>query len=743
MGWNPFKDKKKTTVATVVSRVISDPMLPDSKRTGVIKGIFDESGQLVENILEEVVGSIGVRAERMYQYGKTSYAYGLPSSTLVSNRSGEAVVQSVLQQLEGVPVTLDYYHYGPLNNLHYGWQTLVGTYGYNPRTNELVSLSQSKGSPVYLADLQVVVANVTEAERVNGSLALWGTAATAGYTPLRPTQPNSASLLNTPTPIAIDSRANEDYFRVSYTFLRGKTPITEQFSFPIGNQDPDRGYFQVKYSTPTATKFWTYDDGVGTYPTLDRVFETTSSGLGSFFPISYFRYNKRSTTRDTDANTAAYKTSVKLLKYLGIDFDEMGDAINDNPDIDDVQSALLIFAVPADSEAEEDQRYLYDFFKKIQAETGNLGLTAGSGFSFSRDAATRASVVIQDSKFKMSVQMDGIARRTQAGVIGAVGSYSSGQGSYSETVTGIHYTDEHPEGELHRYTLTTTKHYYRKQITKTLYDELSVYGLQTAYFVTNKYAVTGTESGNNLLIPLDHAITGNYPPLVREVLYVRSLHYVFNSLVVTKIKWYQTGFFAILISIIAIGITIWSMGGLSGVGAALVAATATTTALVATIVSLVLKYIIFTVAMKYFVKAVGPEWAMAIAVIAAAVGMTSGELGGLIDTTWAEVLLQSSTSLLDAVSDFFSDALLGLQKESDLFGLYAKEQMELLEDTQKLLNTNSNLLSPFTLFGESPTDYYNRTVHSGNIGVLGIDAVSAYVGVALTLPTISQTLEMV
>jgi hypothetical protein len=70
----------------------------------------------------------------------------------------------------------------------------------------------------------------------------------------------------------------------------------------------------------------------------------------------------------------------------------------------------------------------------------------------------------------------------------------------------------------------------------------------------------------------------------------------------------------------------------------------------------------------------------------------------------------------------------------------AETKMKLLEDAQSLLDSNLRL-NPLVIFGETPDDYYRRTVHSGNIGIIGYAAVHDYVEVALRLPTLSDTVE--
>ena len=101
-------------------------------------------------------------------------------------------------------------------------------------------------------------------------------------------------------------------------------------------------------------------------------------------------------------------------------------------------------------------------------------------------------------------------------------------------------------------------------------------------------------------------------------------------------------------------------------------------------------------------------------------------------------MLQVSSGISKAANEAIQGDLLGLQKDALEFQAFAEEQNALLEKANALLE-NQNLLSPFVVFGESPTDYYERTVHSGNIGVLGLDAVTNYCDIALTLPKLSQT----
>lgn len=780
-----FSSKTIVTVSTVANRVIEDKHLPNSLRTGVINGIFSDNGeQLVENIMEEVSGSIAIKADRMYRYGKEKYLYGLPANTLLKSNSGEEVIRALLSEKEGRPVTIDYYHYAPLNNLHYGWQYLVQNYGYDQYTNELTSLSGAKGFPVYLNDLQVVVVEATVEELARGALDQWGTAATAGFTPLRPASLAAISG-GIPTPFGVDATAQADYFRMSIIWEEvkvttvGTTTVTtrsiktEDLQFPMGDMDPLKDYFQVKYSFGDKSdgstqetsgteqlaeflnvaalgsvgpvdkniRYFTYASGSGTYEELDKLFSPEYDDLGSFYPFGYFRFNGWPTS--TDPRTDEYKHSRKLMKYLGMDYAAAAEAINSNPDIKDVESALLMMVVPADTGNPVEQKYLFDFFKRLYYKTGGVGVPQTNTLNIIstqlglNEAPPLISLVIQDKRFKSALSMSNIYRRTRSGSIGKIGTYASGIDKGTVTKNGIKYESETDlTGVPYTWEELVTFRYYRKQTTATLYEEIQVYNLEMTFYVWDGYAASLP------MVPLDHSITQHYFSGDREELYARSLHYIFNSKQVTKLKWYQTGLFKALITIVGIAITIFSMGadGGAGITAAIAAATASVEAFLITIIVTGLKMLIAHFAIKLFVKVLGVQGALIFAaLLAVAAGIDAFASNSLAGAPWANDLLNVASGLVKGASDAIGDALLGLKSQAEAFGLEVIQKTELLDNAKNLLEGN-NLLSPFIIFGESPTDYYERTVHSGNIGAISLESVSSFVDVALTLPKLSETI---
>ena len=265
--------------------------------------------------------------------------------------------------------------------------------------------------------------------------------------------------------------------------------------------------------------------------------------------------------------------------------------------------------------------------------------------------------------------------------------------------------------------------------------------LQLRYYIIDGHYTTGDETDDILLIPIDRSITDSYSIPDREKLYSRSLHFVFNSVQIIKVKWYQTGLFKAIIAVVGIVITVLSWGTAGPMVAAFTAATGVvvTSAVLMMVINLIGGFLLGQV-FKLFVKAVGIEVAFIIAIVAAAYGMTQAlEAGSIAGAPWAQELLQISTGLSKAIGENLKDMFGDLLGEFQTLDLLKDEATKKLEAANDLLNTK-NYLSPFVIFGESPDDFYNRTVHSGNIGMNGISAISSYVDIALRLPKLDETI---
>lgn len=743
-----FSSKYKTNVATTVTRVLDDDAIPNSIRTGALKSIIARDEQLIENSLEELAAGMGVRCHRMFSHAKKpvgGYPVGLPKSTFTREQDGEAVVKAAVEAQVGGPIVVEYYHFGAFNNLHFGWDKLVDLHDYDTETNQLGLLSIEKGRPVFLKDITVVVADATLIEMSNGSLEQWGLPATAGPAPDRPAQTWETGALRQGTPFKVDDSVTSDYLKVDYVWTTVAGVLQYgSFNITVAGQDDTVEYHHMKYTVGGVPGYFMYRAGAGTYPMIDALYNVNYEGLGTYFPWIYFRYNKVSMMEDE--TTEEYKSAKKLMNYLNMSFKDVGAAMHENPDIGDVEQAMMMMAVPANTSNQAEMRYLFDYFKALHIAGGNdmdppvkpvnAGITSNL-WNMIDAGINNTSSIIQDSRFRLGLSYRNIFRQRISGTVAAVGKYTSGNGREVITLSGSNISNGAPRD----FNSEVSYHFYRKQLTETMYEEVRVINLKSVYHIFGEFTVTADDEDEILLIPVDQQISKLYPLNVREVLYSRSLHYIFNSRVVTKIKWYQRGAFKILIIVIMIIITIVTKGATwQALAASVAAGVITLQAFLMIILTAIIKQLVIAYAIKLFVKAVGTKIALIVAIVAVIYGFGSSIQSGSIEgAPWASELMDLSSSIVRQLNVQVQDDFNALMQEQEDFNLLVSKEEAKLKKAEDLLN-NDLRVSPLIIFGETAQEYYQRTVHSGNIGPIGLDAISSYVDVALTLPTLTESL---
>lgn len=127
---------------------------------------------------------------------------------------------------------------------------------------------------------------------------------------------------------------------------------------------------------------------------------------------------------------------------------------------------------------------------------------------------------------------------------------------------------------------------------------------------------------------------------------------------------------------------------------------------------------------------------MILAAVLTVVSLYYGTLGTATESQWAGTLMTAANGLVKAG---MNDLTLDLKKEYEAFNSDKFLKVKELEDMKKLLDQQT-VLHPFTVFGESPRDYYNRVAHSGNVGVQSFELMHNYVDVAVRLPGINDTI---
>ena len=732
-----FSSKKKTYVGTSVSRLMDDDLLPDSQYAGAVKALFQDT-PLVPTIQDELMAGLAMRAEQAYTYGSSArYLPGNPTGDFITNAIGKNELKEVLETLEGAPVLLDYFQCDCPNMQHIAWIKLIQEYGYDPATNKIEGLKAQVGTDVYLHDL-VLVVPAGEADSYSpAALQRWGLNPKHGPSPSRPATSMTNGMTQgivIPTPVVKSPTASQEYVKVEYAWVRSQaqgwrpqTPqvVIESFDIFLDEFDSEGDYFQVRYLCRDVPKYWIYAAGSGEHPKLDALLSLPPKTGGDFYPFIHFRKNKTSIKN----NPELYKCSQKLASKFGIDYDPLLEAIHENPDVKDVQQAYLGLMVPANTNNSLEVRYLFDFFDQAISDDHSILLSPVSGKSIFTAAMgklfaekNRKSIVIRDKYMTMVFSTAGAMKYLSVGKIGPVGTYT------------LKYTKKSDYEKVHS---------YRRQVTENVFEEISILNLEMRYQVQGKYWVVGDNEEDILLIPVDRSIVKKYSLADRETLLARSLHLICNSLVVVKVKWYQRAGFKWIMRIVAVVILIYSWGQSWQLAGSFIAGATLAVQVLLTILIQVGLTMVVGYLFKFVAKELGQDFALTLAFIAAAVAGASN-LSSTISAALNSVMLTAqrllflALSLVQGVTANIGDAIDRLSQEMAEFTQMAQDKWELLESSKKLLESPVKF-DPFVVFGETPTQYFSRTIHAGNVGTIGFDLMHNHVDLALRLPTVSDT----
>lgn len=748
-----FSSKKKYTVNVTVQDIFEEAQIPKSPSTGLIKGIMD-NGDVVEYMLEEVSGSIGIKVNAGYSYMKKQLndPIGLPTSHVTSYITAKTSVFTTIEANLGQDITPVYYSMGPLNSMHFGWQYCYSALGYDPSTNELHGVSASTGFPCFLSDMKATYLREDYNFMVQtgdmGMLSQMGPSPQSGYTPSKPMNVLSVMGKFAEQPaFEVSDVATEDYITINYEFVDATGAIiTRGLTVSMAAFDNTADFHMCRYTMASGqTGFFTYQHGTGTYPGIDAAYALEYNPLGTFLPWTYFRTGGRNSKDVEDA--ATIKRMTKWCKYIGVDYETMNAGVHKDSDSDDVEQAILLFAVKPGAQHPAELEYLYKHFTGLYENSLSQRELAGTLYEKMDNYTSSPSQMnrVLDNRFAMDFQYAGISRKRVGGKIGAKGEYTGHyalipQQQYKSITQGKNGTGTQLE------TVDQPSWVYRYQVLDSMYEEITVYNFRANYEVHSKKGFAAGGQDEELLIPLDQAIVDTISINVQEQLLCRAMKMMVNTVIVTKTKWYQSSVFKIIMIIVVVVITVLS----GGAGAALAAAYAAGgyAALAIAIAVIIIKMVVISVVAKLFIKAVGPKIGLIVAIAAMMYGAYSGATAAEGSATWSENLISVGNNLVSESQSAYADMIEDIQDDMLAFQKYAQGEFDNLKELRDQFGLNQQLaglqgmdlvkLAPGIVIGETPSNYFERTVHSGNIGALAFDMTENFVSVNLMLPQLNS-----
>jgi hypothetical protein len=348
-----------------------------------------------------------------------------------------------------------------------------------------------------------------------------------------------------------------------------------------------------------------------------------------------------------------------------------------------------------------------------------------------------------------------VTKKITSGVIGPVGHYVKSLRVYNDTSFNDIKNLITLDGTLqHNFDSVAVS----RQISSTFYETYTIYGMAIRNQVrfddgSYKFVYHSVSTGlhGTFVVPLFAGISAEMNDFVEEKFLSDSLILFVQTVSETKTEWYEsTAFKWIVAIVIIIGVTILTWG--SGTTQAILLTQGFMAAVQATALTLI-SYVIGGIALSYVIKGIiailtpliGVKAATAItmvAVIAITLYTGYGDVN-FADLPWAEILLKTGASVIDVVQSVVqlenAEELLKLTSEKTAFSSYSDLVTKELNRGMDLLDTSiDNLLystmNSVLIVRETPDDFYNRTIHQGNVGILGIDAVSNYTSNKLVLP---------
>ncbi len=672
---------------------------------------------LVDTFISSTLGGMGLKARSLYNYARDSYTLGVPEIVTIN---GEGTFTPVLSSIVSGIIGQDviYAVIVNLTPLRAITPWLIANRGYKPEENRIAI------PPFIIPDWDADVIYITSAVLEGGLIRV-------GY----------------------KYSMGEDY---EHNPLFGYTH--EHVPVP-GGMAIGEDYCIAKYMSGTQEAYWYYRISSGAIPELTN--NAGEYGISTYMPVVPLRKDNIDKTGPDNEATDLYQTSKRMLGKMKIDIDLLGSLLNDNPNIADIDNAYIMFGISALSETPEGIKYLAEYFEMLgemaeyNEEAAPEEVEKFNIFATNNITGTgNPPLGFEEDGFSITIAFNYVEVEEYPGILAAPMVETE---AITETVD-ITVTDE--SGPIDYNVYDKSRISYLIPVGGNTIRKVTVVGLMHKtsniydgedYKIT-AYQIIDDPETYRIVVPIYYSIAHEMTIMERNNLFVEAPQIVITSYEVQSLAWYeQRWFVAVVIVIVAIisafSFSYW-LNGLSVAWAA--AVTAGVTAGLLSVAWYLLKSVIIA-----FVVSEVANWAMeeygdenmliaaAILIIAAMFAKYySGTTAGSLLTMTSQYCLAASSAILSARASFLEDEISAVTDEMDaLESTYEDLYEDLAAQMEELTSTSlidplllPSLQKPMNITTEDPEGFFNRTIHTGNIGVLSLDMIELYHDSMLKLP---------
>lgn len=468
--------------------------------------------------------------------------------------------------------------------------------------------------------------------------------------------------------------------------------------------------------------------------------EVTPLNVKEGFPVIPIRLNGQNMGDVSQENTDLYLASEKLLNSIGFNYSEFCEEVHTQAgsNLGDIPSIFLKSGIPVTSTDTVSKEYIYQYFMHT--------------FLFAGMSNTTQQIT---EVHNASEQEDTVITPTY--------SVNDNLTTYNNKIiySDINITTEElvlADGIKDRVTVSQANDILSvtKDISKNTRVTIQVVGLTYNTEINGVWdsvtlgAAFGIEE-KAMLLPLSNVILNDMGITAAKVLLPASLHLQFHAYSKQNLAWVYGGDFKIVMLVIAVIAIIISLGSAtaavgSAYSAAIAAGASTTVAVAAaigTLVAIIAIGVAASYAGRWLVGKLGEDTSLGLVIILATAAVIIGATTDNPDLlVTAEALLLASSTLTTGIEYNVQEDMKALEDSAIDFKEEAYSKSKELNSIVEEFNIE-HFLKPMLLTEallhmrpeEEPDDFYSRTVHTGNPGVLVFDALHNYVDTALMLPT--------
>ena len=566
---------------------------------------------------------------------------------------------------------------------------------------------------------------------------------------------------------------------------------------------------QITYhSARSPMKVFIYKYGDGN-SVLDAMF-APSDALGSFYPFIPFRLDNKFVS-ETYLPTVYAQAKKGYKKATTGKFDEMIENLADNEDLDDIDYAYCVFGVSLNVLENASRKYVYRFFREIMDDFP----VSGGGYSAWQAAWTAADASMQTWVAWSTAQSDENdplfgtpepARLPYPEMPSNSIRVSSGSNpvmNYDMTISWATMTETTGTGLLKPdakrdelwFTIGATENYQETiwgeqggvwgaiigntisndsivlnwQVTPTTWRRLQIRGLKhrnliyggKSVDISAKEALEDVDE-SGFIIPLHDGVYRAMGLKDGTQMTTACSFMVFNCYQVVKKKWYQTGIFAVIASIVIIIVSIYfppaggAAGGVFGTNVAVGAAlgfTGAVAVIAGAVANAITAMLIVRVITAGATALFGDKWGAIIGAVASVIALEVGSamaqgqsfassFGGMMR---ADNILKLTNAVGQGYAGYVNAASAEfVQQTQQVLEDYKDESRKIAEMWQQNLGSNRGIIDPLEITGvfgvtmESVDSFLQRTLMTGSdVADMSLSMLTNFVDMTLSteLPT--------